>query len=356
MSQESSLWLNRNVLIGLEEKRGKAWHWRKADQGDESNHYPMGIPMEEVERRLFNWEPLRASIVAEVELDDAEGFEEANGINHLGEPVVTVPIPGRIAIVRSDTRETLGVFKDTYQEHPYKEWLLEFVAQLLGDHIVISSAGLLRNGGQAWVEVSMDETFKDDLTGFEFMPNLLAYTSLDGTLSTNYKETVTSTVCDNTFGQARAENNGNRSYRRKHSKYSVADLETARAELGLEFISNSWTEDLHSLAKTDVSKKQFSDWLNLYVPEPDTDHGRSLARADVKRNSIIKLWTSDERVSPWAGTALGVLQAVNTYQQHESPVYEGTIRAERNMNQILTGKMDKLDMEAMELLNQVLAS
>ncbi|QGJ92045.1 hypothetical protein SEA_KEELAN_81 [Gordonia phage Keelan] len=355
MSQETSEWLNQNVLIGLESKRGKAWHWRKSDQGDQSNHYPEGIPVEEVERRLFHWEPLRANLVAEVELDDAEGFEEANGINALGEPIVTVPIPGRVAIIRSDTRETLGVFKDTYQEHPYKEWLLDFVSELLGGHVVISSAGLLKKGGQAWVEISMDETFKDDLTGFEYLPNLLCYTSLDGTLSTNYKEVITSTVCDNTFGQARAEQ-GNRAYRRKHSKYSVADLEKARQELGLELVAESWVEDLHSLAKMDVSKVQFNDWLNLYVPEPDTDHGRTLARADEKRSTIIKLWTSDERVSPWAGTALGVLQAVNTYEQHESDVHAGTIRAERNMNQILTGVMEKKDIAAMELLNGVLAN
>jgi len=46
--------------------------------------------------------------------------------------------------------------------------------------------------------------------------------------------------------------------------------------------------------------------------------------ADTKRDSLTTLYRSDPRVSPWAGTAHGVLQAVNTYEHHE-----GVVRGER---------------------------
>ncbi|NKR23343.1 DUF932 domain-containing protein, partial [Rhodococcus hoagii] len=58
---------------------------------------------------------------------------------------------------------------------------------------------MLRQGGQAWVEVSVPETLHDDRAGFGYRPNLLAATSLDGSLATTYGRTVTATVCDNTM-------------------------------------------------------------------------------------------------------------------------------------------------------------
>jgi hypothetical protein len=44
------------TLIGFTSKRGNAWHYRQEDQGNEPNHYPDAIPMDDVLRRLFNFE------------------------------------------------------------------------------------------------------------------------------------------------------------------------------------------------------------------------------------------------------------------------------------------------------------
>jgi len=51
----------------------------------------------------------------------------------------------------------MGVFTDGYVMHPYEEWLLTTVANILDDDLSISSAGLLREGAVAWVEVSVPE-------------------------------------------------------------------------------------------------------------------------------------------------------------------------------------------------------
>jgi hypothetical protein len=53
MSKETIQWLNTQTLIGMTEKRGNAWHYRAEEQGDEPNHYPLAIPVEDVKRRLF---------------------------------------------------------------------------------------------------------------------------------------------------------------------------------------------------------------------------------------------------------------------------------------------------------------
>jgi len=56
---------------------------------------------------------------------------------------------------------------------------------------------------------------------------------------------------------------------------------------------------------------------------------RLLTLADSKRDNLDRMYRSDPRVAPWAGTAHGVLQAVNTYDSHEGAV-RGSNRAERH--------------------------
>ena len=55
MSNETGEWLNTMTLIGFTEKRGNAWHYREELQGDEPNHYVGPVPVEDVQRRLFNF-------------------------------------------------------------------------------------------------------------------------------------------------------------------------------------------------------------------------------------------------------------------------------------------------------------
>jgi hypothetical protein len=60
--------------------------------------------------------------------------------------------------VFSDDDTVMGVFGSGYVRHQHSEWLLTTVADLLDDDLAISSAGLLRGGAVAWVEVSIPET------------------------------------------------------------------------------------------------------------------------------------------------------------------------------------------------------
>lgn len=62
MSRETLEWLNANTLIGFTDKRGKAWHYRASKQGDQPNHYPGPVPVDDVKRRLFCWEPVEGTI------------------------------------------------------------------------------------------------------------------------------------------------------------------------------------------------------------------------------------------------------------------------------------------------------
>ena len=225
MSRESLTWLNTNTLIGFTDKRGTAWHWRAEQQGEQSNHYPGPIPVEDVQDRLFHWqaESRRLAVEVPAQVVDATHWES-------GLPMRWAVLEDKQAISRSDDTEgaVLGIFGTGYTRHQYTEWLLTAVADLLDDDLAISSAGLLRGGAIAWVEVSMPDTITTP-EGVAFRPNLLATTSFDGSIATTYKRTVTDTVCDNTRELALAEIG--QEVKVKHSRNSYAQLAPARQAL-----------------------------------------------------------------------------------------------------------------------------
>ena len=100
MTRESIDWLNTNVLVGFTDRRGNAWHWRKGTD----NHYADAIPVEEVRKRLFDWEPEKVDMFYEYD-GKWRGY------------------PGKSIIIRSDTGAPLGAASDGFNPHPYSGWL-----------------------------------------------------------------------------------------------------------------------------------------------------------------------------------------------------------------------------------------
>jgi phage/plasmid-like protein (TIGR03299 family) len=351
MSRESLQHLNTNVLIGNTDQRGHAWHYRAAEQGDESNHYPGPIPVEDVQRRLFGWHAESRRIAQEVPADPAN-------VTHLspsGLPARWVTIERKQAVARSDNDHPMGVFADGYQMHQYDQWLLDTVANLLDADLCISSAGLLRAGAIAWVEVSVPESITTP-EGVTFRPNLLATTSFDGSIATTFKRTVTDTVCDNTRECALAE--GGQQYKVKHSRYSQLRLRDARDALAMIYtLADEFAAEISQLCEITVTDRQWRAFLNAHVPLQD-DHGRSLegraaTNARLKRAALVDLYRHDPRCAPWVGTAHGVLAAVNTYEHHETVVRRGT-RPDRNMLRTITGEFGALDRKTWVELSTIL--
>ena len=350
MSQETSTWLNTNTLIGMTEKRGNAWHYRAERQGAESNHYPGAIPVADVERRLFHWDALSRPAYVSLPAD----FEDATGIDGDGLPHKLVVVEDKQHIVRSDNHHVMGTFKSGYQPHQYREWLLTNVGSILDDDLGISSAGLLKGGAVAWVEVSVPDTITTP-EGYDFRPNLLAATSFDGSVATTYSRTVTATVCDNTMAAALMERG--QKIKIRHSRYSKLKIGEAREALAMVYtLADDFAEQIAALTQTKVTGKQWGQFLDAYVPPPTEGmSGRSQTMAENKRDTLKRLYTHDNRVSPWAGTALGVIQAVNTFVHHEG-IVRGASRTERNMLNTVEGKFDSLDQEVFDTLTKVLAS
>lgn len=358
MSEQTMEYLNAgNILIGNTIKRGNSW-WYKKELEDPNNptHYPEFIPVADAQRRLFNWEARVTPLHMDIQGDNPKIINR-------------VKVEDYIAVVRSDTGRLLGIHGADYQPHQLTDTFIAETANIVGgtDQLGITSGGLLKDGAVAWMEISVPETMHSDYAGFSYRPNLLVSTSFNGSLSTSWTRTTTSTVCDNTLQWALREAGNIGKYKVRHTKFSQTRIKDAKTALGiLESSATEMDELLKSLVDTKVSELQFNKWLDLMVPIPEIQEGKNNRGVTVsinKRDKLVDLWTSDKRAAPWRGTALGVMQVINTFSHHENSVtatkFDGNkvqARVERNQFNVLRGTQEKIDNEAFRLLSTVLAN
>jgi phage/plasmid-like protein (TIGR03299 family) len=331
MSRETMEWLNENTLIGLGHL---AWHRMPGYD----NHFDGPVPIDRVR-----------ALLPEVHSSPL----------YVNTPLGMMPVDGRQAIIRSDNGAVLGVFTDGYEIHQYGDKLVDTVATILDDSLVIGSAGLLKGGAQAWVSVEVPDTITTP-EGVTFRPNLLACTSHDGSLATTFKRVVTVVVCDNTLAAGLGE--VGQQLKIKHSKYSNLRIAGAREALAIvHTIADDFAAEVAALCAIDVSDKEWSAFLGAHesttftTDKGEDKTGRSLTLAENTRDALTQLWNTDVRVSPWRGTAFGVLQAVNTHVHHGATV-RGATRPERNMSRAVTGGVDTLDTSTIATLTRVLAN
>jgi len=348
MGNETSAWYNTQILVGNTKHRGNAWHYRKEEQGEESNHYEEAIPVEDIRRRLFNYEAISCPVFYQVPCDMAD----ATGMDDAGKPYKMIQATDRQAIVHGRDENLFNIFKGSFQPHQLDEWLIGGLQNLVDDsELGFGSAGLLQQGGVAFVTIEMPESV-EVVDGFQVRSHILATTSFNGKYATTFKAVDTFVVCDNTHSSALSEDG--QEYKLRHTKYSTMKMQNARDALGIIHRGiDASTAEITALSNWEVSSTEFSRVMDIMCPVPKLDDSTQTAvtRAENKRASIMGLYKHDARVSPWAGSALGVLQAFNTWEHHVNGSSKN--RAERNMLNVMSGKTEKSDNKVLETLRLV---
>lgn len=360
MSVETYEWLNTMTRIGYTEKRGKAWHYKAVHQSGRGNHFIGAVPVEEVNALFF---------------DAVEGYAE--GTYMTADGVTTVRDDRRKVIIRPpgtfgpDDRG--GILNETlllgqpgeaqgWKLHQYREWLVRTLGDILDtstSDLGIASAGLLQGGAMAWVQIEAPDNVETQV-GYTFRPFILAATAHTGGMSTTFKQAVTAVVCDNTLAVGLGEAGG--AARIRHTRNSSAKLGDIRAKLGiLHTMAADFSEQVEKLADITVSDGDLARFLDQWTPlEKDGEKltGRSLGIATAKRDKLVKLYTTDERVTPWAGSALGLLQAVNTFEHHVQGTTNksGDEIAQRNMLRVVKGDRDRMDAATLAMIREVVAA
>jgi phage/plasmid-like protein (TIGR03299 family) len=346
MSNETRKWLNRNILIGYTEQRGTAWHYVKSLQGDEPNHYPGAVPVEDVLRRIFNWEALKLPVYHPASDKSEVDFDSTLASTRL------VLAPDQYDIVRSDTRKRFKSCGRDYQIHQYSEWLLKTLANLIDDDLNIGSAGILKGGGTGFVTLELPESI-EVLTDFQVRPHLLAATSHNGRHATTYKTVATFVVCDNTL--AVALNEETPQFKIRHSKRSTMRLQSVRDALKLVYaVTDSAKGLVLELSEFKVSDSDWNRLVKELVPVPELGVGasekqkREARKAHAKQSELHNLYKNDFRVAPWKGTGLGAFQAFSTHAHHVAG--GDASRGERNRANAIGGATQRHDQRVLAAL------
>ena len=124
---------------------------------------------------------------------------------------------------------------------------------------------------------------------------------------------------------------------------------------------SDFRKDLGRQLSVEVSEQAVGKFLDVYVPDSEEDKPAKRTRSERKRQEITQLYKSDDRVAGWRGTEFGVVQAVNTWNQHMSQLKNSTgfemddtnLRAMRNYAARLKGNQGR-DMETAKVLESVL--
>jgi phage/plasmid-like protein (TIGR03299 family) len=352
MSNETIEHLNTRVLVGCVEQRGKAWHYSAAAQGDESNHYPGFIPVEDVRRRLFNWEIVKVPLTVTVPVTD---FDVATGLDENGQMVRTYVIDDRVATVRSDSGAHLGITSSSYEPHQYGPWLIDELGSILdvaaGD-LGVGSAGELKRGAYAWVQIEVPDGIT--IGGDTVRPFILAATSADGSMATTYRSCVQRVVCDNTLDCAMAER-GNAVFKVRHTAGSADRLGEARRALDIAYEKQDrFVRQMDMLMNVAVSDAQWAQIVDRLAPVPDDETRKAaITRQENLHAALNTMYRSDERVAPWSGTAWGALQAFNTHRQHASQIRKATDRGERNKLRVMWGDELAADRKVLQAIGSV---
>jgi phage/plasmid-like protein (TIGR03299 family) len=338
MSEHTNEYLDDNSAIGFTDQRGNAWWWRKGMK----SHHPGAVPVD-VARELFR----RAVAVLGDVWTSVPGGEPFMVPNRK-----TVIIPGYNNCVPS-------VPTDDFVPHQYEAVVLEPLLALCNG-IGIASVGVLKHGARAYcqLEYPNNESANAANGAFKFRPGLLAGSSLDGSIKTIFKQTGTAVVCDNTFAWALGDF-ASTMVKIKHTKHSMAKFrDSGEAIKALHDLAEQIGYVIEKASRRVVTESQFQEFLLKLVPDPlpNPDNTRGQTMATNKRNTIDSLYHTDERAATWQGSVLGVMQAVNTYNQHESIIRNADHRAERFGNNLLTGKLEELDSIALATLNKVLVA
>jgi phage/plasmid-like protein (TIGR03299 family) len=349
MSRETANWLNTRTLIGHTAKRGNAWHYRQAEQNDDGNHFTGPVPLDRAVALLDSPQLTEATAEASV--------LTPTGVIHITDPSRKniVRLPGSFG--PDDKGAILGSHRSGYALHGYGQWLLRHSERIL-EHaegeLEIGTCGLLKGGAVAWAQFEMPSNVTT-ASGVELAPFFAATTSCDGSIATGYMIGTQLIVCDNTLAAAdmQAERNGNRVSVR-HTVGSLDRVSDIQEALGLLVkATDAYSAQIDALAARRVSPAQFETFLTRWAPEA-SDSKQAKTMAANKRGDLAKLYRTDERVTPWSGTAFGVLQAVNTYNHHVKRVV-GETRYGRNQHDVLRGKAERNDRKTLSLLAGVLA-
>lgn len=275
----------------------------------------------------LDWEVDLAPLTADV------GFE-----------VLEVPDTFATYRVKEGRSEVLGVVGDNYTPVQNRELFRFGEALVSTGEAMWETAGSLRGGRVVFATASLNREVV--VAGDKHIPYLVMASSHDASMAMKALLTPVRVVCMNTLrlSLSRARS----AYTIRHTPNVGQYVAQAREALQL-----SWTyldgfeAEVNQLIDQTVTDRQWNELISTLIPDLETDSKRKATNVEQRRSDITQVYRTDPACRPWAGSAWGALNAVNTWELWQSPIRqtEGVTRWHGNDTQAI-----RLDRQAMHLL------
>lgn len=339
MTAPTTDWLGTKVLRGFTEKYGTVGLYGRPGLPTTHSAGPVDL---DAATRLLDVQFLEGDVTTNVLTPDG---------------VRTIHDATRKTIVHPVTSQVIGVFKKSFQVHPFGPWLLDNAQQIAGSGLELAAVGLLSGDAMAFAQWEMPETVQSR-EGVGFRPYLTCGTAVNGTMSSTYMVGSTLIACSNIF-----QGSGRTGVKIRHSSKSLGRVGELQDKLGL-LVSGDATAELEStvdaLVRTDVSDAQWQAFLDAHPltstvgKDGQPKAARGLTNADEVRAQFDQLWNHDQRAATWRGTAWGVLMVDNTWRHWLQGTKGDTDRFERNAERAVKSLVAKEDDATLALLDRVL--
>ena len=233
---------------------------------------------------------------------------------HVHDASTYMEVPDSHVLLRSDTKDALGIVSDKYKVVQPAE-ILEFFKDILTTGgLELSAAGTIYGGKRFWATAKFGEAapaaIGDKLRGF-----LLISTSADGSLATDVRRVTERVVCRNTLAIALTQGQAS-AVRISHR--SVFNPEEVKRYMGLnELVFDTFVQKLEALANTDLKLEQAENMaVSVIGGEQDK------VRASAGFNKVMELFTKSgvgAKEDGVYGTAWGFVNAFTEYQDWWQP-------------------------------------
>lgn len=222
--------------------------------------------------------------------------------------------PENKVLFRSDTNEPLSVVGQRYQVVQPRA-ILEFYRDLTEiSGFELETAGIMRRGKTVWAlaRTGQSSTIKgNDVTnGY-----VLLATACDGTLATTAQFTSIRVVCNNTLAVALSGSNG--AVKVPHS--TAFDPQAVKQRLGISV--STWDIFMYrmkGLSERKVKSKEVQNYyLRVFTDQTKTASGHTNERAMTKAMALFDGHGKGAELTSSKGTALGLLNSVTEFIDHE---------------------------------------
>lgn len=231
-----------------------------------------------------------------------------------GNPDASLLFPENKVLFRSDTHAPLSVVGQRYQVVQPRE-ILEFYRDLTEvSGFELETAGILKNGRKIWAlaRTGQSSTIKgrDVSNGY-----VLLATACDGSLATTAQFTSIRVVCNNTLAIALSGNNG--AIKVPHS--TAFDPQSVKQQLGISVSTwDTFMYRMKGLSERKVKSKEVqSFYLQVFTDQRKTSSGPTNERAMKKVIALFDGHGKGAELASSKGTALGLLNSVTEFIDHE---------------------------------------